>query len=142
MCSIFTTSTRVYTGRFLTIRPAKTVKKVAEWSGALRRLLWVPGFDPPTWLFFFTCSLTLLSIKWNFYFSKFKWVLPFSIAVFLLFSLVFKVKLMILAKKCNFRGTVPLRFASQNFHKKAPCETNKHYFSYFSLPKVWYYHGC
>ena len=101
-----------------------------------------PWVQIPYMSYFLLTSLTLLSTEWNFYFSQFKWVFPFSIAVFLLFSLVFMVKLMILAKNCNFRGADPLRFASQNFHRKAPYETNKHYFSYFSLPKVLYYHTC
>ena len=49
---------------------------------------------------------------------------------------------MILAKNCNFRPSLPLRFASEKNHKKASFETNKHNFSCFSPPKVLYYYGC
>ena len=49
---------------------------------------------------------------------------------------------MILAKNCNFRPSIPLRFASQKNHKKASFETNKHNFLCFSPPKVLYYYGC
>ena len=43
---------------------------------------------------------------------------------------------MILAKHCNFRPSIPLRFAFEKNHKKASFETNKHNFSCFSPQKV------
>ena len=66
--------------------------------------------------------------------------MPFNIAVFILYSLVFTVNLMILAKNCNFRPPIPLRFGSEKIYKKASYETNKHNFFGFSPSKVLYYY--
>ena len=49
---------------------------------------------------------------------------------------------MILAKNCNSRHPIPLRFGSEKNYKKASYETNKHNFLCFSPPKVLYYYVC
>ena len=49
---------------------------------------------------------------------------------------------MILAKKINFRHSVPLRFGPEKNHKKASYRTNKQDFLHLSLSKALYYYNC
>ena len=48
---------------------------------------------------------------------------------------------MILAKKINFRHSVPLRFGPEKNHKKASYQANKQDSLHFSLPKALYYYN-